>query len=293
MTELVGHVATLHRFPVKSMLGECLSEAWADERGLRGDRAFAVVDVETGSVASAKHPRRWGALLACRAHFVTPPAREGALPAVAIAFPDGTSITSDDPQVDAVLSAYLGRPVRLAAQAPPTAAFDDYWPDMEGVSPEGRRDTFTSEPVARFAPAGTFFDMSAFHVVTAQSMAALDEALPASVIALPRFRPNIAIAIAGVASARGFVENAWVGRVLSVGEQLAMKLLMPTMRCVMTTLAQDALPSDPEVLRGLVRENLVAAPDGKRYPCIGVYGSLARKKSAGGTIRVGDVCLLS
>jgi hypothetical protein len=68
---------------------------------------------------------------------------------------------------------------------------------------------------------------------------------------------------------------------------------MPTMRCVMTTLAQEALPNDPEVLRALVRENLALVPDGKRYPCLGVYGSLARKLSTGGRVQLNDLCQLS
>jgi hypothetical protein len=273
------------------MLGEELDEAWTDERGLRGDRAFAVVDVETGTVASAKHPRRWARLLACRARFVEPPAEEGPLPAVRIELPDGRSVTSDDARVHDALSAALGREVRLAASAPPESTYEDYWPDVEGVSPDGHRDTFTRERISPFAPAGTFFDMTAFHLVSSASLRALSRVLPESAITAARFRPNFVIAADEGES--GFVENAWVGRVLQLGPSLALKLLMPTMRCVMTTLAQESLPSDPEVLRALVRENLALVPDGKRYPCLGVYGSLARKLSAGGRVQRGDVCQLS
>ena len=291
MAEVVGRVSRIERFPVKSMLGEELPEAWADARGLRGDRAFAVVDVETGSVASAKHPRRWAGLLACRARFVEAPASEGPLPAVRIELPDGSSVTSEDARVHEVLSRMLGREVRLEASAAREARYDDYWPDIEGVSPDGHRDAFTRERIAPMAPAGTFFDMSAFHVVSSASLQALARALPASEITAARFRPNLVIE-AGEGAA-GFVENDWVKRVLQVGPTLAMKMLLPTMRCVMTTLAQEALPSDPEVLRGLVRENLALVPDGKRYPCLGVYGSLARNLSTGGRVQLGDVCQLS
>jgi uncharacterized protein YcbX len=289
MPEVVGHIAKIHRFPIKSMLGEELEEAWTDERGLRGDRAFAVVDVETGSVASAKHPRRWARLLACRARFVTPPSADGPMPTVHIELPDGGDITSDDPRVHDVLSRVLDRPVRLAASALPEASYEDYWPDIEGVSPDGHRDAFTSERISPLAPAGTFFDMTAFHVISSASLRALLQALPQSQIEAARFRPNFVIEGDDGAS---FVENAWVGRVLKVGSSLAIKTLMPTMRCVMTTLAQQALPNDPEVLRALVRENLVAVPDGKRYPCIGVYCSLARKLSTGGRVQLRDVCEL-
>jgi uncharacterized protein YcbX len=199
-------------------------------------------------------------------------------------------VTSDDPGVHAILSELVGRAVRLAASAQPESSYDDYWPDVEGVSPDGHRDAFTRERISPLAPAGTFFDMTAFHVVSSASLRALSRALPESQIVAARFRPNFVIEGDDGAS---FVENAWVGRVLNVGPSLAMKLLLPTMRCVMTTLAQQELPSDPEVLRALVRENLIAVPDGKRYPCLGVYGSLARKLSAGGRVQRGDACQLS
>lgn len=73
-----------------------------------------------------------------------------------ITLPDGSEITSDDTRVHAVLSALLGRAVLLTSQAPKGATFDEHWPDIEGLSPEGHRDTFTSEPVGRkLSPGGT------------------------------------------------------------------------------------------------------------------------------------------
>lgn len=291
MVEVVGRVSKIQRFPVKSMLGEGLDDVWADARGLLGDRAYAVVDVETRRVASAKHPRLWAGLLACRARFVEPPTAEGPTPPVRIDLPDGSSVTSDDERVHERLSALLGRQVRLESSAVPEATYDDYWPDIEGVSPDGHRDAFTRERIAPMAPKGTFFDMSAFHVISSASLRALAHALPASEITPARFRPNLVIEADG--GEPGFVENTWVKRVLHVGQTLTLKMLIPTMRCVMTTLAQDALPDDPEVLRGLVRENLALVPDGKRYPCLGIYASLARNLSTGGRVQLGDVCGLS
>ncbi|HKP63407.1 MAG TPA: MOSC N-terminal beta barrel domain-containing protein [Polyangiales bacterium] len=289
MSEHVGHVAAIHRYPVKSMRGEQLAEAFADERGLLGDRAYAVVDVETGTVASAKHPRRWGALLACSARFEREPARDEAVPPVHISLPDGSAVTSDDARVHEALSALLGRAVRLESQAPKAATFDEHWPDIEGLSPEGHRDTFTSEPLARLAPPGTFFDMTAFHVMSRRSLAALAEAVPESRVATARFRPNFEIEGEG---APAFVENDWTGKLLRLGDALALKVLLPTMRCVMVTLAQEDLPSDPQILRALVSANRVQVADVGKYPCIGAYASLARKVSPGGLVRRGDACAI-
>jgi uncharacterized protein YcbX len=65
-------VVGLWRYPVKSMMGEELNAAEVTERGLVGDRAFAVIDPATGKVAGAKHPRKWGNFFDFRAAYVEP-----------------------------------------------------------------------------------------------------------------------------------------------------------------------------------------------------------------------------
>ena len=55
---LVGRVAELWRYPVKSMLGEQRRRLSVTESGILGDRAWALRDPATGRIASAKkHPR--------------------------------------------------------------------------------------------------------------------------------------------------------------------------------------------------------------------------------------------
>jgi uncharacterized protein YcbX len=44
----MSHVVSLHRYPVKSMMGEELNATEVDEFGLLGDRAYAIVDTPTG-----------------------------------------------------------------------------------------------------------------------------------------------------------------------------------------------------------------------------------------------------
>ena len=73
MSEPVGTVSTLSRFPVKSMQGERLETAELTEGGVVGDRAYALVETQTGKVASAKNPRFGAQLLGCRAAFIDPP----------------------------------------------------------------------------------------------------------------------------------------------------------------------------------------------------------------------------
>lgn len=282
----IGSVVALWRYPVKSMMGEELNASHTDVRGLLGDRAYAVVDAATGKVASAKNPRRWAQLFDCRAAFGEPPDPGHPLPTVRITLPEGQTVRSDEPGVDEALSKMLGRQVRLAASAPEGARFEEYWPDIEGLSPEGHRDTVTEFAVAEAAPPGTFFDLAAFHLLTTQAIDALRRACPDGRVEPRRFRPNVIVCAEG--GPEGFVENDWVGRVLGIGPNLRIKVLIPTMRCVMTTLAQDDLPSDSGILRATVRTNLIPVRDRGRYPCVGVYGSLARRLSSGGEIRRGD-----
>src|SRR5213594_5180687 len=94
-SEVVGSVAGLWRFPVKSMRGEQLQEVDVTARGIVGDRAYALIDKDTGKVVSAKSVRLFPNLLDCKAAFVEPPRRGGDLPPVQILLPDSTTVRSD------------------------------------------------------------------------------------------------------------------------------------------------------------------------------------------------------
>jgi MOSC domain-containing protein len=82
----------------------------------------------------------------------------------------------------------------------------------------------------------------------------------------------------------GFVENGWIGHELGLGEGTRISVALLDPRCVMTTLAQDDLPQDTEVLRTLVRNNRLQVGDLGKFPCAGVYAVVA----APGTVRIGD-----
>src|SRR5215216_6308451 len=70
---VVGSVVSLWRYPVKSMMGEELNASELTQRGLLGDRTYALVDAVDGKVASAKNPRKWSKLFDFRAVFVEEP----------------------------------------------------------------------------------------------------------------------------------------------------------------------------------------------------------------------------
>ena len=82
-SEIVGAVGALWRFPVKSMRGERLEQAELTESAAGrhvGDRAYALIDADTGKVVSAKSVKLFPGLFGCRAAFVEPPRSGGVLP---------------------------------------------------------------------------------------------------------------------------------------------------------------------------------------------------------------------
>ena len=287
-------VTALYRYPVKSMLGESLSHAVLDERGVIGDRAYALLDVESGVVASAKVPKRWAELMRFSAAFVEEPTPGEAAPPVTITFPDGSTRRSDDPDVDAALSEVLGREVKLITVLPEGGAFEELWPEIEGLGPEEiieattarREDTgeaISHFDVAAFAPPGRFYDLAALHVLTESTLAQLRELAPGSDFDARRYRPNVVLADTDP----GFVENDWPGREMTLGGDVRVAYSFQTMRCVMTTLAQGDLPEDRDVLRTVAKNNRVQIEKSEVrgvWACAGVYADV----SAGGEISVGD-----
>jgi uncharacterized protein YcbX len=294
MSESVGAIKALWRFPVKSMLGERVDAVEVTERGLVGDRASALIDTETGKVLSAKTPKVGTVLLGCRALFTEPPGPSEAQPPVHITLPDGNSVLSSAPDADATLSALVGRKVRLARQAPEDFTIDQYHPDIAHLDPDGHRDTVTESKLgsAFFAeaglpsavPVGAFFDLFPVSVLTTSTLTRLRELRPDTRFDERRFRMNVVVDTTD----DGFVENDWTGHALQIGDDARLGVAIPDPRCVMTTLAQDELPKDTEVLRTLARHNRLDVAGGL-YPCAGVYAVV----ESPGTIREGDSVLLN
>ncbi len=255
-------VAQLFRYPVKSMLGEPVRQSWADERGLAGDRAFALIDTETGKVVSAKNPRLWRDLLTMSATFTG----ETAL----ITTADGTTLRSDDEDIDDQLSKLVGRPVRLTGVAPPGLGFDRARPDevlRAGIEAVVGMDTGHTKP-------GTFFDFADVHLITTATLRQVGTDVR-------RFRPNIVIDVPG----DGFMENDWAGQDWQIGSDLVLRMIVPTPRCAVPTLAHGELPSDLGVLRFLAKHNRIAPLDSLGpQPCAGIYAQVLQP----GPIAEGD-----
>jgi hypothetical protein len=264
----IGQVLELLRYPVKSMAAESLVEtSAAPGRGLLGDRAWALRDESANEIRGAK---KIPALLDCRARYVEEAQLEASA-TVEIDLGEHGCVRSDDSQASKRISQRVGREVRLCPRLP-ASEIEHYRraepiTDMEREVREGSAllpgeplpvlddlPTDLSIVMEYVSPPGSYFDFFDIHLLSTQSLESLARCAPDSVIDKARFRPNLLVDFPSEASPSGdFPEIELVGRILLIGEA-EFEVVMPMMRCVMTTHAQQGLPKDPSIMRTLVRE---------------------------------------
>ena len=81
---IVGHVKEIWRYPVKSMAGGQLKDCRVTERGIPGDRGWALRDEEAKEIRGAKN---FPVLMQCSARYLEEP-NGGAVPQAEITLPD-------------------------------------------------------------------------------------------------------------------------------------------------------------------------------------------------------------
>jgi uncharacterized protein len=271
-TQVFGRLTGIRRYPVKSLLGEELDAVEVGPDGLAGDRRLALLHRTTGRVASAKNPYRWRALLTLRATGAGP---------VTVTLPDGRTVAADDDRADAILSELLGEPVTLTADRPADAVLERSRP--EEVLAAGVTVPVTVEEgrLGAAAPPGGFVDFAPVHLVTTATLRRVGAATSSGAVDPVRYRPNLLLDTVGP----GFEENDWVGRELRIGDELVLRVVAPTPRCAVPTLAHGPLPRDPDALRAPARLNrVVPLPGLAAQPCVGAYAQVVRP----GRVRAGD-----
>jgi uncharacterized protein YcbX len=225
-----GRLAEIWRYPVKSMRGEPLAAARVEERGVEGDRRFGILDLERGSILSAK---RAPALFLCAARY------DGG--ELSIELPGGEVLGPGD-ALDGALSDLVGRDVRLArAEDHPGARIQMAEADTttEGESHEWA------------APPGTFFDASPIHFLTTSTLRRYRGLYPDGDFDPRRFRANFVV---DTGALDGFVEEGWIGSEVRLGG-VGLHVTKTCSRCVMTTLEQPGLARDRGILQTIARQN--------------------------------------
>lgn len=277
MRQQIGKVAALARYPVKSMLGEHLDEVEFTERGAIGDRAFALRELETGRIASAK---KFPRLFEFRASFESPP-HVGRLPPIRIQLPNGRTIHAEDGDASKAVSEALGREMKLERS-------EGAHRERAGIDP---RTVFADIPVEQVIPgltaetlpdhfaldSASFYDSAVMHAIATGTLRYMASLVPSSDFDARRFRPSILVDTGEYPGA--FLEDEWVGGTLLVGDGLKIVKIQPALRCVMTTHPQENLGRDYQILR-------TAAYHHKAN--VGVFASIER----GSVVHLGDPVLL-
>ncbi|MGE0008245.1 MAG: MOSC N-terminal beta barrel domain-containing protein [Parvibaculaceae bacterium] len=253
----VGHVKEIWRYPVKGMAGERLETCLLGERGVQGDRTWALRDVVRKEIQSCKFRPQ---LLLCTARDRS----DGTGSRVDVTFPDGSVVASTDADVHARLSALTGRASTLEAlRADSDRDFyrrhkhDDHtW--LEELKATFEREE--GEPLPDFSQAppsfadfvsspGTFFLVTPIHIVTTSTLTHLRNLQPGADWDRRRFRPNFLIEPSP--DAEGLVEQGWIGKRIILGGA-TIDCAGATPRCGAITRALPDLPADRTLLRTVV-----------------------------------------
>jgi uncharacterized protein len=251
-----GTVVALRRYPVKSMLGEDLATVPLTPAGLEGDRFAAVIDQETGRVATAKHPRLWRGLLAFGAEWNAGSPR--------ITLPGGGSVAVADDAAGPLLSGLLQREVRLATVRPDHATVGRPAPEDVIASGDDADVPYQTLEIGAGTPGTNFVDYAPVHLITTATLAHVGEELI-------RYRPNLVLDLPG---AEPFAENDWTGRTLTIGPA-ELRIMIPTPRCAVPTLAHGSLPRRTSAVRILLEHNRIQVPDlDMTAPCLGAYAQV-------------------
>ena len=258
----IGTVSQVWRYPVKSMSGERVSKIMLDALGAVGDRCWTMLEKENGDIAWGKSAPK---LMNLSARYVAEPPEVRVfgdmVPQVIVESPDG-ELYETRAEIDAAISAYVGRPLTIhPLEAPDNLDHyrwetpvdeagikrilglraDEPMPDMSVYPPEllGMLSEF-------FAPPGSYNDMSALHIVTTSAMEHMSRKTGEH-FDVRRFRPNFVIDTDTTKD--GIPEFDWIGARLKVGDVL-LGVDAKTVRC--------SMPARGQALNGLMQSAGVA-----------------------------------
>jgi uncharacterized protein YcbX len=243
---IVGKVDSLWRYPVKSMRGEELDEAFAGFSGIYGDRLFAFRSSASPKGFPYFTAREQQRLLRYRPCFRYPD--KAARPVnLSEAESMGANPVSADPSE-----------LMIDVETPngQTLAIDD--PALIEML---RADIDQKHQLALMRSERAMTDCRPFSMFSLQSAQQLSEET-GTPIDKRRFRANVYV---NLTSAQGFGENEFVGRSLLIGPKAVVTILERDPRCMMITLDPDSGEKTPAILKKVAQ-----AHDGMA----GVYGAV-------------------
>ncbi|MDE4175415.1 MOSC domain-containing protein [Phaeobacter sp. PT47_59] len=282
-------IQKIYRYPVKSFGPEEVSSVEVTSGGLVGDRRYAIEDVSTGDICTAKMLQKFGFMLDFSARYLEEPKLGEPLPPIEITFPDGKVMNSTDADLNAALSEVFGIEVRLVTQVQSTPATEAMWRVVEGHNStewteQRKLGEVDGQDWIRFELAGavpeqegfqSFMDLSPIHIYTRSTQNYFETQEPDLDFDPMRFRPNILLDGPDV----GLVEQTWSGKSISF-DDVKMKMEYPTVRCGMPSLGQKrvGLPRSRKTLQTIARLNTleVEALGPGKWACAGAYASIEK-----------------
>jgi uncharacterized protein YcbX len=261
---VVGRVESLWRYPVKSMRGEQLQEAFVGFPGIYGDRLYAF----QSSAAPKRFPwltaREQEAMLLYRPRYRCPDrtTKPGNLTEAEAIGSGLTPVYADLSDDDLTLDVESPSGERLA--------IDD--PRLISLLREGIRDKHELTLLRSHRAMTDCRPVSIFSVQTARQ---LGQELGINVDKR-RFRANLYI---DLESGKGFGEDEFVGRTLQIGRKTRIAVLKRDSRCKIMTLDPDTAQPNPELMK-----HLAGVHEGQA----GIYGAVLVE----GIVRPGDAIAL-
>jgi MOSC domain-containing protein len=227
---IVGKVESLWRYPVKSMCGEELDEAFAGYPGIYGDRVFAFKSSASPTgfpYFTAREQRR---LLRYRPRFRYPD--KAARP---------VNLTEADSMGAGPLSADISE-LMIDIETPEgkTLGIDD--PALMDML---RADVDQKHHLTLMRSHRPMTDCRPVSIFSLQSARQLAEEI-GTPVNKRRFRANVYV---DLTSDQGFCENELVGRSLKIGPKVIVTVLERDPRCAMITLDPDTGEKTPVILK--------------------------------------------
>jgi hypothetical protein len=227
------------------------------------------VDVDDETVASAKHPGRWGRLLEVEARIEDSGGSEICWVTVA-----GKTVAAGTAEAEELLCAHLGRKVRLTCTLPDDPRIHRLLPQESGLVPEWMPDAEPGQELVTSLSGGVhggrFLDFGAVHLLTTGALAGLAEELGGREVDAVVFRPNLVI---------DAPSDPQPGAQLRVGDAV-LRIQVPTPRCVIPGIRVGAeLSIDRPLLQVLARRYRTQLPGLGAAACFGAYAEVFRHGS--------------
>ncbi|WP_202407277.1 MOSC domain-containing protein [Pseudalkalibacillus hwajinpoensis] len=215
MTIQIGTLSEIMRHPVKSMTGEAVTETMVMNYGLYGDRSHVILDEKESFLTITQFP----SLVRYQASFSAHESLDG-YPEPVIVTPEGEAFKWSD-------STWL---TELEAKTSKQLTKKVYHPEHVPIGP---------------------IEEEHLLILTDASLQALEESWGKQTDQR-RFRPNLKL---NLFEKRPFVEQAWEGKYLRIGEDVLIQFVKPCERCMIITVDPKTGEKQPELLKKIAQEH--------------------------------------